>query len=126
MVPDIVLELDQAAPHSPKMVIFLDAKYRVETQLNDAISSIHTYRDALMENLPNGEDRRVVGGGLLVVPRDMGDANSEGDWRLQSAPRVLFRRGYQDRFRLGALVLRPGMTTEDIANSLMGIVSQLR
>ncbi|WP_219602473.1 nuclease domain-containing protein, partial [Vibrio parahaemolyticus] len=46
MIPDISLRCSD----SNKSIVVLDAKYRVEKALNDAIASSHMYRDAIVSD----------------------------------------------------------------------------
>lgn len=124
LVPDIVLSLRPIGTSAVRTMVVLDSKYRVESQLNAAISSIHTYRDALLQTHPNDEDRRVITGGLVIVPQVMHETLASSEWQSAKMPEVLFRRGYQDRFRLGALTLRPGMSLDSIASALSELIAQ--
>ncbi|MEK0154737.1 nuclease domain-containing protein [Arthrobacter oryzae] len=124
MIPDVVLEVLASDTGSRRMVV-LDAKYRVEAQLNDAISSIHMYKDSLIhEDRAQGgtEDRHVVGSGLVVVPSLPGRMTVERDWRSEKMPIVVFREGYQKRFKLGAMLLSPGTDISSIAATLQGLI----
>jgi hypothetical protein len=123
MIPDIVLFLQSSRPSRVQTMVVLDAKYRVETQLNAAISSIHTYRDALLES-GSGGDRPAAIGGFVIVPHVYVAPQDAPSWTSASMPEVLFRREYQDRFRLGALTLRPGMPLDEIAKVLHALVVQ--
>lgn len=123
MIPDMVLSLRSNLPSGPQTVVVLDSKYRVKTQLNAAISSIHTYRDALLESRSDGDHRAVIGG-FVIVPHDQVQSGTAPDWAATSMPEVLFRRGYQDRFKLGAVTLRPGMSLDAISTVLHELVGQ--
>lgn len=106
MQPDIAIAGSLDAP-----IIVLDAKYRIENGLNDAIASIHTYRDALVERVgesPALEVRRAVRAAFVLTPQVLGDGAN--DWQRSSTPAVFFRQGYRDTFRFGAITVRPGMT----------------
>lgn len=123
MIPDIILEvLDEDKLY--RNLVVLDAKYRVESELNDAISSIHTYKDALIQEDPvtEGSDKRIVVSGFVVVPAPPDGLQGASDWRTEKMPIVLFRQGYQDRFKLGAMVLTPGVDVGDIAASLQEVI----
>jgi hypothetical protein len=126
MIPDIVIEFRRKGP-GPRKLIVLDAKYRVDAQLNDAITSIHTYRDALIaEARPpsQGTDEEIVVAGFVVVPQMPDGSMEPADWRDQSAPYVLFRRGYQNRFNLGAIVLKPGIGIPTIAEMIKDLLQR--
>ena len=60
MRPDIVMGRGQA--EEPGRLIVLDAKYRVGDRLASALDSIHTYRDALVEEHETGRVRGIVAG----------------------------------------------------------------
>ncbi|MDF9794724.1 hypothetical protein M2440_005495 [Methylorubrum extorquens] len=51
MIPDVVAAQAPAAEGEFGRIIVLDAKYRIESGLNDALSSIHAYRDALVQEV---------------------------------------------------------------------------
>jgi hypothetical protein len=128
MIPDVVLEVLDPNTERRRMVV-LDAKYRVEAQLNDAISSIHMYKDSLIhENRSEGgtADKHIVGTGLVVVPSLPGRMTAGGDWRREKMPIVVFREGYQTRFKLGAMVLSPGTDMSSIAATLQGLIQSNR
>lgn len=125
MVPDVVFEFIGAG--GANRLLILDSKYRVESQLNDAISSIHMYRDAIVrdDRLHNPVDvRRIVSGGFVIVPRMPSGALSAVSWRDQKAPAVFFRSGYQDRYALGAIVLKPGVAIGDVAVRLQRLARE--
>lgn len=113
MTPDIVLVRKSNAGGQPGRLIVLDAKYRIEDGLNDAISSIHTYRDALVQG-PNGEENAVTAAYLLAphVPGLL------GDYRTMPMPGRLFHPDYRGGFRFGAVSLKPGMSHAAIAGAL--------
>lgn len=119
MVPDLVL-----AGHnftSPeKQVIVMDAKYRVDTGLNDALSTIHTYRDALVQEASGGKIEGIVTAAYLLTPY-IPELNQ--DFRKTSVPGRLFHPGYREKFRFGAVTLRPGMSSDELRSSLKDIVA---
>ncbi|WP_409020534.1 DUF2357 domain-containing protein [Brevundimonas vesicularis] len=117
MTPDIVLVRPAAAGGPAGRLIVLDAKYRIEDGLNDAISSIHTYRDALVQGV-DGAESAVTAAYLLAphVPRLL------GDYKATPMPGRLFHPEYRGGFRFGAVSLRPGMTAEAMADALREMV----
>lgn len=127
MIPDIVLELQTTS--YARSIVVLDAKYRVESQLNDAIASIHMYKDSLIQESRESavevtnKDKLLVVSGFVVVPNSPASMNDSNDWRSEKMPVVLFREGYRDRFNLGALLLRPGTAVRDVADTLVGLLS---
>lgn len=124
MQPDIAIEALPSAETGPRPVVVLDAKYRVEHGLNDAVTSIHTYRDALVEQFEVGllhSHRRTVEAAFLLTPQlPVGD---ESSWRLESPPTVFFREAYREAFRFGAVTLRPGVTVEQCRSLLAWLLS---
>jgi hypothetical protein len=67
MVPDVVLAgRDLGGPE--RRVIVLDAKYRINDGLNDALNSIHTYRDALVQEVASGRTEGIVTAAYLLTP----------------------------------------------------------
>ena len=68
MTPDMAIA--QAAPaavETPRLIV-LDAKYRISQDLNDALSSIHTYRDALVQEADSGKVEGIVTAAYLLTP----------------------------------------------------------
>jgi len=112
MRPDIVLE---SLPGAEERLIILDAKYRIGTDLNDALASTHMYRDALIESSEAGGVRRIVGGSYLLSPHapDIG-----ADWQKSPMPARLFHPAYRSSFRFGAITLSPGMSKDMIGEAL--------
>lgn len=111
MQPDIAVDLPTGA--DDKQIIVLDAKYRVERSLNDAVSSIHTYRDALVERIGGADsmkNRPAVIAAFLLTPHIL--AHDQRPWRETSAPEVFFRESYRESFRFGAISMRPGLSVE--------------
>ncbi len=121
MMPDLALELggDVSRP-----VVVLDAKYRVDTAIDDSISSIHMYRDALVESVEGDGYRRTVEAAFVLTPHVPGAPPA--DWRADAPPEVFFRDGYRQTFRFGAVTLRPGVSLEqcrDLLREITGFAS---
>ncbi|MCY1040413.1 DUF2357 domain-containing protein [Corallococcus sp. bb12-1] len=124
MRPDIAIEARPNGDGSTRPVVILDAKYRIEGGLNDAVSSIHTYRDALVEQLEADQPqlhKRTVEAAFLLTPQL--HAETGGDWQDDKAPEVFFRDGYRRAFRFGAVSMRPGMSIEQCRVFLEEILS---
>jgi len=68
MTPDVVAALGPNADR-PERLKVLDAKYRIDDGLNEALSSIHTYRDAARAGSANGKDRRNCISGVSAESR---------------------------------------------------------
>jgi len=119
MVPDIVFA--QTGSSDPRQrVIVLDAKYRINDGLNDALNSIHTYRDALVQEAESGEIQGIVTAAYLLTPHM---PILESDFRATPVPGRLFHPEYREKFRFGAVTLRPGMSADDVRVSLKAIVA---
>ncbi len=116
MIPDIVFT-ESRSGEAARRVIVLDAKYRVESGLNDALSSIHSYRDALVHEDGTGSLLGLVKAAYLVAPSLPTMESSKG-YRSIDMPGRLFHPEYRETFRFGAIVLAPGMSLEDIKLSL--------
>jgi len=111
MRPDIAIIGDD----DPQEMLILDAKYRVDAGLNEALSSVHTYRDAIVREKEDGSIVRLVSGSFLLSPHD---AEPVPDWRTASLPDRLFDDSYRNEFSIGAAPLRPGMSLEEIRDSI--------
>lgn len=93
----------------PKLVV-LDAKYRIDDGLNESLSSIHMYRDALVGLGPGGDLRGLVVAAYLVSPQL---PKLAAGWADEPMPGRLFHPEYLRAFRFGAVTLRPGSPLED-------------
>jgi hypothetical protein len=119
MVPDVVFA--GPFPGAPeRRVIVLDAKYRINDGLNDALNSIHTYRDALVQEAESGRTEGVVTAAYLLTPHV--PALNE-DFKDNPVPGRLFHPQYREKFRFGAVTLRPGMSGDDLRTCLCSIVA---
>lgn len=117
MTPDIVAS--QTRDGVSGRLIVLDAKYRIDEGLNDALSSIHTYRDALVSE-ENGQITGIVGAAYLLSPQP--PALNE-QYRATPMPGRLFHPDYRGDFRFGAVTVRPGMTAADLRQVLRAIIA---
>ncbi|MZP31373.1 DUF2357 domain-containing protein [Heliobacterium undosum] len=116
MVPDISVGMDrQTDSIEAGKLIVLDSKYRIRQQLNDAVSSIHMYRDALVEEMDNGDVRQTVVGAYLLSPEQ---PEAAAQWKSASMPARLFHPQYRSTFRFGAVTLHPRMTLEEVGQVL--------
>jgi hypothetical protein len=118
MVPDIVLS-GKGLGSSERRVIVLDAKYRINDSLNDALNSIHTYRDALVQEAASGITEGIVSAAYLLTPHL---PKLESDFQGTAVPGRLFHPKYREKFRFGAVTLRPGMSASDLRHCLQTIV----
>lgn len=119
MIPDLVLAgTGLGAPN--RRVIVLDAKYRINDGLNDALNSIHTYRDALVREAATGKTEGIVTAAYLLTPHVPAIG---ADYRGTALPGRLFHPAYRQKFRFGAVLLKPGMSAADLRQCLKTIVS---
>ncbi len=115
MIPDISIAKNQPVP----VIIVLDAKYRIGNQLNDALSSIHMYRDAIVRDAdPNTE--KIVVAAYLVTPHV---PELTGQWQDSEMPARLFYPAYRQRFCFGAVTLRPGGLPANASDALELIIA---
>jgi hypothetical protein len=120
MTPDIVARLDPTEPTKEARLIVLDSKYRIEDGLNDALSSIHTYRDALVREASYGGVEGVVSAAYLLSPYM---PHLFPGYRETDLPGRLFHPAYRAGFRFGAVTLRPGMSPVEISGALAAIIA---
>lgn len=123
MVPDVVLA-GRDLTGQERRVIVLDAKYRINDGLNDALNSIHTYRDALVQEAESGRTEGVVTAAYLLTPH--GPSGQQPDFEATPMPGRLFHPDYRGKFRFGAVTLRPGMTSDELRSCLRTIVADAR
>lgn len=123
MVPDVVFA-DTNPDGTSHYLIVLDAKYRIDDGLNDALNSIHTYRDALVRDAGNGAVEGVVSAAYLLTPHNpQKDWNDEPEFEKTSMPSRLFHPKYRGKFRFGAVTLKPGMKPDQLRDCLRNIVA---
>ncbi len=118
MTPDIVASRAGKGGESDQLIV-LDAKYRIDEGLNDALSSIHTYRDALVSE-ENGEITGIVGAAYLLSPQP---PLLKEEYRSTPMPGRLFHPDYRAGFRFGAVTLRPGMGASELRQVLLAIIA---
>lgn len=98
MVPDIVISVDGV-----ERMVALDAKYRIDGGVADAMTSAHTYRDAIVV-ADAGGIRPLLAGSFLLSPQRVGVG---GDWKAAGSPARFFHPGYRAEFGIGAFALPP-------------------
>lgn len=118
MIPDIVVS--GSGVGSAPCLIVLDAKYRIEEGLPDALNSIHTYKDALVREVSTSKVEGIVNAAYLLAPQLPG---TTGAYRSMPMPGRLFHPEYRKNFRFGAISLRPGMSLVDISKALDSVVA---
>jgi hypothetical protein len=123
MVPDIVLA-HRPSDAAKQLMIVLDAKYRIDGGLNDALNSIHTYRDALVHEMEGGRTEAIVTAAYLLTPHL--PKGLQADFKDTPVPGRLFHPQYREQFRFGAVTLRPGMSSADLRTCLRTIVADAR
>jgi hypothetical protein len=121
MVPDVVLA-GTGLGRPERRVIVLDAKYRINDGLSDALSSIHTYRDALVQEVESGRTEGIVTAAYLLTPHV---PSLNDDFRDTPVPGRLFHPQYRAKFRFGAVTLRPGMSSDDLRACLRTVVADV-
>lgn len=119
MVPDIVLASHKVG-NPDRQVIVLDAKYRINDGLNDAVSSIHTYRDAIVQEAESGQVKGIVNAAYLLTPHI---PSIGAEFTGTPIPGRLFHPVFRQKFRFGAITLRPGMSAAELRYCLITIVS---
>jgi hypothetical protein len=119
MVPDVVVTAPGHAGSEGRLIV-LDAKYRINEGLNEAINSIHTYRDALVQDAGSGKMEWIVTAAYLLTPHV---PELAGEYRTTQLPGRLFHPRYREAFRFGAVTLRPGMSSADLRQCLKTIVA---
>jgi len=117
MTPDVVIG---DGPAGSARLIVLDAKYRVHDRLNDALNSIHTYRDALVRDGGSGGVTGVVEAAYLMTPHV---PLTNDSYRETPMPGRLFHPEYRGAFRFGAVTLKPGMTPQELSDALGTIIA---
>lgn len=120
MVPDVVLAGRNLCWPEPRIIV-LDAKYRINDGLNEALNSIHTYRDALVHEVDSGQTQGIVSAAYLLTPYV--PACLQTDFKATPVPSRLFHPEYREKFRFGAVTLRPGMTGDELRGCLRTIVA---
>lgn len=118
MTPDVVVQEPSSNGETGRMIV-LDAKYRIDEGLNDALSSIHTYRDALVCEAGGGV-KGIVSAAYLLAPHvpDLRPA-----YRDTPLPGRLFHPVYRASFRFGAVALHPGMSTAEMRAALRAVLT---
>jgi len=119
MIPDVVFA-GTGLGGSDRRVIVFDAKYRINDGLNDALSSIHTYRDALVQEAESGRTEGIVTAAYLLTPHV---PVLNGYFRDTPVPGRLFHPAYREKFRFGAVTLRPGMSSAELRASLRTVIA---
>jgi hypothetical protein len=119
MTPDVVVAHDAGEAGTGRLIV-LDAKYRIDDGLNDALSSIHTYRDALVREAASGGVEGIVTAAYLLTPHMPA---TRDDYRTTPMPGRLFHPDYRRDFRFGAVTLQPGMSVEEVVAALRLIVA---
>jgi hypothetical protein len=108
-------------PHATcSTIIVLDAKYRIGEGLNDAISSAHMYRDALVSPVAGSGVSSILTATYLLSPDE---PSQEPAWRAAKMLGRLFHPACQGMFRFGAVTLRPGMSMVEIGMALSTIMA---
>jgi hypothetical protein len=119
MTPDVSM-IRERSGETKECLIILDAKYRIDEGLNAALNSIHTYRDALVQEVGNGTVRGIVSAAYLLTPYISEIAEKYKDTPL---PGRLFHPKFRTDFHFGAVTLRPGMDLGELRSTLLTIIA---
>ncbi|WP_315761435.1 DUF2357 domain-containing protein [Bradyrhizobium sp. SZCCHNS2005] len=120
MTPDVVAAVESSEPGKTEQLIVLDAKYRIDDGLNEALNSIHTYRDALVREARTGKIEGIVTAAYLLSPAM---PTLGASFRDTSLPGRLFHPEYRGTFRFGAVTLKPGMSIQHIRTALRTLLT---
>jgi predicted component of viral defense system (DUF524 family) len=112
--PDISLLFD-----SGKKIVVLDAKYRVGVSLNDAITSIHMYRDAVIATSDNKLSRSVSAAYIVSPFKEV----IGKDWQSTTMPMRLFHPAYREKFKFGGISMIPGISLAEVEDGLSTILN---
>ena len=113
MIPDI--SVSKVESNDLEHLVILDAKYRVGNQLNDALASLHMYRDSILQPTSKQPLRNAVVAAYLITPFI---SESTLPWKEEGMPARLFHPEYRTTFKFGAVTLKPGMELTKIGESL--------
>lgn len=119
MRPDVAV--GRVSGDSERLIV-LDAKYRIEEGLGEALNSIHTYRDALVREAQTGALKGIVTAAYLLAPH-VPELDGAKAYRDTAMPGRLFHPEYRSRFRFGIMSLRPGMQVAELRDVLGTIVA---
>ncbi|OOM78809.1 DUF2357 domain-containing protein [Clostridium sp. BL-8] len=103
MIPDIVLDTGE------KMIV-LDAKYRVQGNLGNALSELHKYRDGIVEKRSN---KRIVREAYILAPRTnsqrkYNDGSNEINEEQEGINfKEIFSEVYRKEYKMGAFEFMP-------------------
>ena len=120
MRPDVVI--GRVPDEDSDCLIVLDAKYRIEDGLTEALNSIHTYRDALVHEPATGAVEGIVSAAYLLAPH-VPEIERNSRYQDMAMPGRLFHPEYRQRFCFGAVSLRPGMQVRELRDVLKTVVA---
>lgn len=101
MKPDIVIEAGER-------LYILDPKYRVPTNIGTALGEMHKYRDGI---LLRRNDERAVERVFVMTP-------------VQSDELRYYSKEYQDKYRMGAISMTPGVEADSLSVWIDEILSE--
>ncbi|WP_168413134.1 DUF2357 domain-containing protein [Bacillus salacetis] len=99
MIPDIVLEED-------KEILVFDPKYRVPGNLGTALGEMHKYRDGILHRETGGRAVKEV---YILTPTQEETAETMR----------FFQDEYQERYKMGAIQMLPGVDDLSSVRSLL-------
>ena len=78
------------------------------------------YRDALVKASDFDKIEKIVAGAYILTPHI---PYYEASWKLSSMPGRLFHPSYRTHFKFGAVMLRPGMNSEQVEKCFDEIIN---
>jgi predicted component of viral defense system (DUF524 family) len=118
MEPDISFIYENNKQET-QLIVF-DAKYRINSGLNDALASAHMYRDALVESDDN-DIKNIVFASYLLSPQGL-ESNICENWKEVTLPARFFQPKYRKKFNFGVLTMHPKMSIEQIYSEINNII----
>lgn len=101
MIPDIVLETDN------ELIVF-DPKYRVENNLNNALSEMHKYRDGVIQKETG---KKAIKEAYILAPT-----------LYESVNKNIFDKGYHGEYKMGAFKFATSSNNEKLKNLMVKII----
>lgn len=106
MIPDITIE------YKDEMIIF-DPKYRVDSNIPNALAEMHKYRDGIIHRETG---KQVVKEVYILTP-------TKG---VYSDEKNFYSRDYHQKYKMGAIDLKPGKPIEGLKEILTSLSSNIR
>lgn len=119
MTPSVVLQRETHGNDQGHLIIF-DAKHRVDTDVNEALNSIHTCRDAPMREAEVCKPEGIVSSAFLHIPHL---PILKGGYRQTPIPGRLFHPDCCSKCRFSALTMKPSKPPSTVSEALQAIVA---